>query len=49
MDALMEPCVYVLLNASTLPPLDRYPTIVMRFRALHLDRYNSLFKARVPM
>ena len=38
-----------LRNASTLPPLGRDLMIMMRFRALHLVRYNSLFKARAPM
>ena len=27
-------------------PLDHDPTVKMRFRALHLSRYNSLFKTR---
>ena len=37
---------YALWNASKPPPLDHDPTLLMRFRTLNLDRYNSHLKAR---
>ena len=41
MDAPMKPCVLCVIKSIKLRSLDRDPTLLMRFRALNLNRYNS--------
>ena len=47
MDAPMKRCILCVIEHIKLRRLDRDPTLLMRFQALNLSRYNSCLNARV--